>query len=173
MARPGRPRKHDPAADSARQAIDYSSTSTAIALLEKAGVNILDGEAQTPLMHAVIAGKKEVFEWLLANGADVNHQDRNGWSALHFAVSEKRAEFATHLLKLGACVHLQNVYGNTPLWTATFDARGKYDLVKLLLAYGANPNSKNKSNRSPLDMAHVFGDNELIAILSASAQEVL
>jgi ankyrin repeat protein len=171
MARPGRPRKHDPAADSVRQAIDYSSTAVAIALIEKAGVNVLDGEARTPLMHAVIAGKMDIFAWLLANGADIDHQDRNGWSALCFAVSGKRADFATDLLKRGASVHLQDVYGNAPLWSATFDARGKYDLVKLLLAHGANPNQKNKSNRSPLDMAHVFADNELIAVLTASAKE--
>jgi len=165
MARPGRPRNHDPAAELIRQAIDYSSAEEAIALIEKGGVDILDGEARTPLINAVLKGKKMVVSWLIRHDANINHQDRNGWSALHFAVQEKNTEMAEHLLQYGASANLQDAYGNTPLWRAAFEARGSYDIVRLLLSHKADPNLKNKANRSPMDFAVQIGDDALIQIL--------
>ena len=97
--------------------------------------------------------------------ADINHQDRNGWTALHFAIQEKRIELTKSLLEQEAAVDLKDSYGNTPLWRATFDARGEYELVKLLISHDADPHSKNTSGRSPLDFASQIKDNELIEIL--------
>lgn len=68
MAHPGRPRKHDPKADDISHAITYSTTDEAIELIKQSDVNILDGEARTPLFHAVIEGKQDLFTWLLAHG---------------------------------------------------------------------------------------------------------
>jgi ankyrin repeat protein len=107
----------------------------------------------------------KVVSWLLTNGANINHQDRNGWSALHFAVQERNSEVAEYLLHHGASVHLQDSYGNTPLWRAAFDARGSYGLVRLLLSHKADPNLKNKVNRSPMDFAVQIGDDALVTIL--------
>ncbi len=165
MARPGRPRKHDPAADTVERAITCSTTDEAIELIEGADVNILDGDARTPLIHAVSRGKRDIFVWLVSHGAEINHQDRNGWTALHFAVQEKQIEMARSLLEHGAEVNLKDSYGNSPLWRATFDSRGDYELVKLLLSHGADPRSKNTSDRSPLDFASQIKDKSLIAIL--------
>jgi uncharacterized protein len=165
MARPGRPRKHDVAADQIRLAIDCSIEDEAICLIAKGDVDILDGDARTPLIHAAFNGKMRIVSWLLINGANINHQDRNGWSALHFAVQEKNFEMVEYLLLHGASVQLRDVYGNTPLWRATFDARGAYDLVRLLLSHKADPNLKNEANRSPLDIAVQIGDDALATIL--------
>ena len=165
MARPGRLRKHDRLADKIRQAIDYATASEAIALIRKTDIDVLDGDSRTPLIHASFAGSIELLTWLISNGADINHQDCNGWSALHFAVQEKHADTILILLTNGAAIDLKDAYGNTPLWRATFDAKGNYQLVKLLTAHGAEPNSKNKSDRSPLDFAETIGDQELLAAL--------
>jgi ankyrin repeat protein len=146
--------------------IKYSTAAEAIALIEQAGINLLDGEARTPLIHSAISGKMEILSWLLANGADIDHQDRDGRTALHYAVSVKRVDMVTELLERGADVHLSDVHGNAPLWRAVFDAKGKYDLVELLLSHKANPNSKNRSNASPLDFAHRIGDDRLASLLS-------
>jgi uncharacterized protein len=165
MAHPGQPRKHDAAADQIRQAIDYSPEVEAIGLISKGDLDILDGDARTPLIHAAFKGKKNIVSWLLTNGANINHQDRNGWSALHFAVQEKNVEMVDHLLQHGASVHLRDAYGNTPLWRATFDSRGSYDLVRLLLEHKADPNLKNEASRSPLDIAVQIRDDTLATIL--------
>ena len=98
MARPGRPRKHSPVADEIRQAIEYSTIKETLGLIRKAKVDITDGEGRTPLIHAVFAGKNEIVSATLADGANINHQDRNGWTPLHFAVQEKRRELAEYLL---------------------------------------------------------------------------
>ncbi len=165
MARPGRPRKHDPIADVIRQAIDYATTSDAIALIENSDIDVLDGESRTPLIHAALAGNVELLSWLIAHGADINHQDRNGWSALHFAVQERHIDGVNCLLTKGAAIDPKDAYGNTPLWRAAFDARGHYELVRLLAAHGADPHSKNNSDRSPLDFAEQVGDQQLVAAL--------
>ena len=168
MARSGRPRKHSPIADEIRQAIEYSKTEEALALIEQAEVDVLDGEGQTPLIHAAFAGKSEIVSAALAAGANINHQDRNGWTPLHFAVQEKRRELVEYLLAHGAAVGLKDVYGNTPLWRAAFDARGDYTLVRLLVSHNADPNSKNNAGRSPLDLATQVGDSALVAVLKNS-----
>ena len=105
--------------------------------------------------------------WLLSKSANINHQDRNGWSALYSAVQAKHLDVVLYLLDAGASIDLKDNYGNTPLWRATFDARGQYDFVKLLVAKGANPNSKNNADRSPVDFALQIKDAELLKILQS------
>jgi len=139
-----------------------------LALINPAEVDVLDGEGRTPLIHAVICGKMEIVSATLAGGANLGHQDRNGWTSLHFAVQEKRPELVEYLLARGAITELKDVYGNTPLWRATFDARGEYSLVRLLVAYKADPNSKNNSGKSPLDFATDIADDALVSILKNS-----
>ena len=170
MARSGRPRNHDSRADEIRQTIRYATEREAIGLIENGDIDILDGESRTPLIHAAVAGKVELLSWLIENGADINHQDRNGWSALHFAVQEKHVQVVNNLLTNGAAVDLKDTYGNTPLWRATFDARGHYDIVLILAHHGANPHSKNKSDRSPIDFAEQIGDQNLIEALKNGNQ---
>jgi ankyrin repeat protein len=89
-------------------------------LLESgAAVNDRDAKGRTPLMLAALEGKKEILELCLGHKAEVNAQDTNGWSALHFL-----AEFSTRgnatamteaLLAAGADVNLQNYVGYTAL----------------------------------------------------------
>ena len=69
MARPGRPRNHDAAAERIRQAIDYSSDEEAIRLIQKADVDIPDGEARAPLINAALKGKEKIVSWLIGHGA--------------------------------------------------------------------------------------------------------
>lgn len=166
MAFPGRPRAHDPIADEIRKTINATtSPDEVIHLIEQGGVDVLDGEARTPLIRSACAGNKKLVAWLLSKSANVNHQDRNGWAALYFAVQEKHLDVVLYLLESGASIDCKDTYGNTPLWRATFDARGQYDLVKLLMARGANPNSKNNADRSPVDFAIQIKDSELLKIL--------
>jgi len=134
-------------------------------LITNATVNIEDGEARTPLFEAIIEKNADVIKWLIEEGADVNHQDRYGWTPLHFAAQEKQLETMALLIDNGADANLHDVYGNGPLWRAVFDARGDYRFVKTLINAGADPDHKNKSDKSPIDFAVTIGDSTLRALL--------
>jgi ankyrin repeat protein len=166
MARPGRPRNHEPIADDIDRAIRQGDFPMLKSLVTTATVNITDGEARTPLFVAIIENKSDVIKWLIDQGADINHQDRNGWTPLHFAVQGKQADAIALLLSRGADANLHDVYGNGPLWRAAFDSRGSYGLVETLIEAGADSNHKNKSDKSPIDFAVTIGDEKLKAILT-------
>lgn len=165
MARADIPERRDAKADEIRQAITYSTPDDAISAISSTDVNIFDREGRTPIIHASIKCSIPVAEWLVANGANINHQDRNGWTALHFAVQENRQDMVGFLLKSGAAVGIRDSHGNSPLWGAVFNARGHYEIVNILLAHKADPTSKNNANRSPLDFATQIGDETLKLLL--------
>jgi hypothetical protein len=67
---------------------------------------------------------------------------------------------------------LSTIPRNSPLFSAVFDARGDYRFVRALIAAGADPNHKNKSNKSPIDIAVTIGDETLRTLLEKGRQSV-
>ncbi|VDM83657.1 unnamed protein product [Strongylus vulgaris] len=45
-----------------------------------------DKNGHTPLLMAVMGGRNDLIEFLISKGADINHCDRDGHSAVHWAV---------------------------------------------------------------------------------------
>ena len=60
---------------------------------------IVNKEGQTNLMHACIYGNVELIRQLLEQGADVNHEDWNGKTALVYAVQFNQIESVRELLR--------------------------------------------------------------------------
>lgn len=128
-------------------------------LLAQGGdVNATDAEGRTALICAVVEGKESIVEFLLKNQCLVDLQDNCGFSALHFAAQDYRIAIARLLLDAGAAVDLQDSYGNTPLWRATFESRGRGEMIELLLARGADRNLKNLNGKSPVDLAKTMSN---------------
>lgn len=71
-----------------------------------ANINELEPENQLNLLQKLIIDDvpmiNEIAELLMDKGIDVNHQDIDGCTALHFAVCDQRYELATKLLYYGA-----------------------------------------------------------------------
>jgi ankyrin repeat protein len=65
----------------------------------------------TPLPFAAGNGHKEIVELLIAEGADVNVKDNNGWTPLHTATKE----IAELLIAKGVDVNAKDDFGRTPL----------------------------------------------------------
>ena len=125
-------------------------------------------EFKQSLLHEAIAFKQDDYAlFLIKKGINVNQQDYNGATALHFAVFYMYPEVIELLLQYGSGPDIVDMHGNGALWIAVFNARGEYGIVEQLKAAGANPNTKNKYGKSPLDFARQIKDDALIEILTS------
>ena len=120
-----------------------------------AGVDIRDEQGLTPLLSAAPASVK-----LLADkGADLSAQDKQGNSALHWAVYRKGYELADLLIALGTPLDLQNSAGKTPLHHAIMSLDPK--MVQLLLKAGANADIADLSGQTPRQAAEISGNTAI------------
>ncbi|KAL0426643.1 UNVERIFIED_CONTAM: hypothetical protein Slati_2839100 [Sesamum latifolium] len=109
-------------------------------------------------------GHVEVLRHLLLKGANVNARTKDGKTALHMAVEERRRDCARLLLANGARADIQNASdGETPLHVASF--LGDEQMVKLLLHKGANKDVRNKSGKTAYDLAAENGHTKLFDAL--------
>jgi ankyrin repeat protein len=100
---------------------------------------------------------------LLKKGADPNAQDDDGFSPLHFAAQESLPEAARLLLDAGANPNIEDSFAITPLGRAAHTERG-VEVVKLLLAAGADPFKPNKRGFCAADgVSDVTADNPNVA----------
>ncbi len=111
----------------------------------------------TPLLHAVHFGRTRIAKKLLKKGADVHAADRNGWTALHFAVQNGFQKCVTHILRADDPVRsitAANGDGLTPLLQAA--ACGKHECLLLLL-----DKLGNDEGRAAAHLADAHGCNLL------------
>ncbi|MEM8887212.1 MAG: ankyrin repeat domain-containing protein [Bacteroidota bacterium] len=127
----------------------------------------MDEFGRSDIFYTIVDNDYESFLRELSRLKNINIVDINACSLLHFCSEYSRLNFAERLLERKIDLELKDKHGNTALWTATFNARGNYELLQLLLEHEANPHSKNKVNRSPLDFAIIKGDERLMGLLSA------
>jgi tankyrase len=103
----------------------------------------------------------EVIRLLIRNGADVNERDRVGVTPLHRAVRFRSPEAVRILLENGADPNaVDRRSRSSPLHRAVTETgapstAGKSkqveEIVKLLLAHGADPTLRNKAGKTPRD----------------------
>jgi ankyrin repeat protein len=124
----------------------------------------VDEYGRISLHYAAVDGDFNALIRLLDSGSLVDAQDDNGWTALHFAAQGGHSNIVEELLRRGANLKLVNSHGNGPLWVGLMNARGDFTTVKMLLAAGADPDSKNSHGRSPRDIAATMGVSGDIAL---------
>jgi|ERR1700733_3920264 ankyrin repeat protein len=134
-----------------------------------ADVNHANRQGETALERACWSGDFEIVKLLLEYGANVNYiNPKNGKTPLLRAAALHSIHFETVrlLLEYNANVNCPNIYdGWTPLHQACW--AGNFEVVKILLDYGADISCKDKSGRSPLDIANQKGYSEIAALLAA------
>lgn len=91
------------------------------------------------LINAVIVGDGEKVVGCLKENTDPDHQDKNGWAALHFAAQNNDRDMTQMLIDAGARIDLLDRHGNTPLFRAVFAYRNGDECISTLLDAGANP----------------------------------
>jgi len=137
----------------------------ALLLASGADVNLAMGEClddgesddRTPLMLAATGNDMHFVLTLLKNGANVNAQDRKGYSALAYATNN--GNILALLLKSGADMHA----GTNPLLTVV--EQNKYQGVERLLKAGADVNKKDDKGTTPLMMAAKIANPDMIRLL--------
>ena len=93
---------------------------------------------ETHLHIAARMNDSNSARWLIANGADVNAKDDDGWTPLHYAARENATETAALLLKNGADVNAKSGNGWTPLDVAIYG--GLSEMQSLLKRHGGRCN---------------------------------
>ena len=145
-----------------------------------ADVNVVEGQAYTPLCAASVRGSCEIAEFLIAHGAAVNGVGTNRQTTpLHWAVMADQPAMVKLLLDRGAAAGAESYEGrplsnarsvpvarlllehgapvNTPgeqrapLHAAAYD--GRFEVLKELLARGANVNATNSWGATSLHEA--------------------
>jgi ankyrin repeat protein len=123
-------------------------------------VTVLPRGAWTPLMYAARDGAIDAAAALADAKADLNVGDPDGTTALMLAIINAHFDTAAVLIDKGADPNLTDSTGTTALYSAVdmhtlgpmlsrpapklLDKLDASDVVKLLLAHGANPNARLK-----------------------------
>ena len=139
------------------------------------GQSVLPKGGWTALTYASRQGALGAVTALADSGADLNAVDPDGSSALMVAIINGHGDIAASLVEKGANPNLADRTGATPLYAAvdmhtlatTFGrpdlppavVAGSLDVVKMLLAHGADPNARLKRRSS--SASHNPGDPRL------------
>jgi len=119
----------------------------------------VDADGRTLAWYAAASGDVASIKARFAAGENLSAGDDAGLTPLHMAAQNGQLEAIQLLITLGADTNVTDKYGNGPLWTATHHAclaiatERNHSIVRLLLEGGADPDNKNKSNRSPRDIS--------------------
>ena len=126
-----------------------------------ADIHAATEDGVTPLHEAVCRLRSEaLIELLLEKGAQVNTCSKSsGITPLMEAARQGNLFIADLLLKAGALLNARDSMG----WTPFFHAIGsdESDMVKLLMAYGADLDNLAEDKRNCLHLAADFGRMEL------------
>ena len=72
------------------------------------------------------------------------------------------------IIEAGADIEARNRFGNTPLWGALFNVRdGDGEVVRTLLAAGADPDAVNNYGASPRGLASTVANYDLMRFFRA------
>lgn len=124
-----------------------------------------DDMGATPLMSAVHAGHKQMVEFLIARGANVNAL-RAGEGVLHLAARRGDPDMIGYLLKNGAAAHIHSATGTaeqTPLHIAVLTE--EIESARALLKAGALTTPVNKLGFTPLVFAVQKDNAKMVRLL--------
>lgn len=112
-------------------------------------VNVIDSFQNSALLMAVDNKHLVVAEYLLQHGADIQLDNKYGYTPLMQAVMRNDSKMVNMLLDKGAKIDQKNFYTElTPLMMAVDN--GSMEMVELLLARKANLNLQDERGRSAL-----------------------
>jgi ankyrin repeat protein len=146
-----KPKKTDKRIDQSFLDIIEKNNKAVKKLFLEVGIDAVDRDGRTLLLNASCYKNAALIRWAINNGADVNHQDNGGWTALHFAVQENALAIVNLLLDNNIRVDSKDEHGNTPLFHAII-SNGNPGIILSLLKKGADLKKRNKYRVAPKDL---------------------
>ncbi|MCS3529758.1 ankyrin repeat domain-containing protein [Chryseobacterium sp. JUb7] len=135
--------------------------------INESNINVLNVNNMSLLQEALKNKQDDIALYLIEKGINVNNQDYQGQIALHYiAVYKNDLKVARSIIQNGADIDIKDKFGNSALWTSIFNARGEYDLVKLLLENQADLKSANSAGKTPYDLVYIMKFPELIDLIN-------
>ncbi|QBN18324.1 ankyrin repeat domain-containing protein [Flavobacterium nackdongense] len=125
---------------------------------DKSIVNAVDENGSSMLILACYRGNHEVAKFLMNQNADLNYNSKNG-TALMACVVKGQYQLVDELISKKANLDLTDANGTTALMLAV--QFKNVEMVKILVAAGANKALKCKQNKTAFEYA-VFSNNEEI-----------
>jgi ankyrin repeat protein len=125
----------------------------------KVDVNSLDALFQTPLHATACCARIRYLDaaaLILKNGGDVDVEDEEGKTALHWAAMNGKIDLCNLLLQHDADINAKDNKGWTPLHFAA--AEGHHSTASWLCEHGSTLNARTVSGSTPLFFA-VDGDH--------------
>jgi uncharacterized protein len=133
-----------------------------------ADVNAMDEVQDSPFLYAGAEGRLEILRMTLAAGADLKSINRYGGTALIPAAHHGHVETVRELLKTRIDIDHVNRLG----WTALLEAivlgdggPAHTEIVRLLVAHGANVQRADAQGVTPLSHAKRRGQRTIVEIL--------
>ncbi|KAF7268559.1 transient receptor potential channel pyrexia-like [Rhynchophorus ferrugineus] len=131
-------------------------------MLETKGVNVngrTKDKEQTPMHLAAEGGYSDCIDILLDRGAQANVKNYRLQTPLHLAARAQSYDSVELLLKKGnADPNVADCDKRTALHAAVGKAARSYDIIEILVSFGADVNAKDQYGYTPL---HIAALNEL------------
>ncbi|KAK4694419.1 hypothetical protein P7C71_g3166, partial [Lecanoromycetidae sp. Uapishka_2] len=162
--------------------LDFISKDTSVEVLRDL-LNHRNKNGRTALIHACEFGRPIITTLLLDHGVDYSNSDKDGFTALHYCTYRNKSENVQILLEKASkdqtdngnkFRNFLNQRGTNNRASALGDAarQGYTELAKLLLDYGAEWDSIDSQQKSPLHYAVAKGNNALFkVVLEAGKRE--
>ena len=132
-------------------------------------VDLLD-EKKIALIQASQEGHGGIVQALLASGAEIDHQDEDGWTALYMASQNGHEGIVQALMARGAEIDHQAKNGYTALILAS--KNGHEGVVQALLAKGGEIDIQGEDGATALIQSSQEGHEGIVQALLAKGAEV-
>lgn len=137
-------------------------------LVKSVSINGKDEYGDSILHSAIATGLDEAAIYFINNNGDLNIQDNEGNTALHYCAEYNNLIIAKLLADKGARFDISNRHENEPLWAAVFSSTpSDQGMLDLFLQYTNRVNTVNKYGKTPLDFAIAKGDYTVIKALES------
>jgi len=136
-------------------------------LIEKGALlNPVNKGLCTPLILSIFNKNEDIAKHLIEKGANINNKNNDGLSALYYALAYNKDSLVQLLLEKGAEVNVGDKDNLTVLHKAICRKKKNTDIIKALIAKGADLNVRTTTGWSSFMCAVVYIDNpEIIKLM--------